>query len=108
MMKLFAVRDVKADAFGSPIAAPTRGLALRSFSDACANERSEFCRYPDDYMLYELGDYDPNSGEIRCHKLPSLVATARSVVSTIKESRGHLVPEVPADGGAPLEAAEVR
>lgn len=84
MMKLFAVRDVKADAFGAPQTISTRGLALRGFADACADSRSEFAKYPDDYSLYEVGTYDPNTGMVSAHRLPDFVASARSVVDQIK------------------------
>jgi len=61
-MKLYAVRDVKADAFGAPMSIATEGLARRSFIEACSDPRSDLAKYPTDYQLYELGQYDPNSG----------------------------------------------
>lgn len=89
MLKLFAVRDVKADAFGSPMSISTRGLALRSFFDACQAPNSELMRFPEDYMLYELGEYDPNSGLIVAYNLPLLVCTATSVVMKLKAARSE-------------------
>jgi len=93
MMRLFAVRDVKADSFGAPISVATEGLARRSFSDACKDPRSELAKYPEDYMLYELGTYEPNAGAITPHKLPKLVMTAieavkvAAVVPAVEEVR---------------------
>lgn len=81
MMKLYAVRDVKADSFGAPISIATKGLALRSFSDACLDPKSEFARFPADYMLYELGEYEPNSGKIVSHNIPVYVASASEMLS---------------------------
>lgn len=96
MMKLYAVRDVKADSFGSPMSIATKGLALRGFADACADERSELAKYPDDYMLYELGTYDPNSGTVASHSVPEFVVSARSVVDQLKLSRKSKSDEVTA------------
>jgi len=80
MNKIFAVRDTKADAFGSPMSVPTSGLALRSFADAVAQPDSNLNRFPEDYMLYELGSYDPNSGLLTALlPAPHLIATALSV-----------------------------
>lgn len=87
MMKVFAVRDAKADAFGGLTVVSTKGLALRGFADAVADERSEFSKYPDDYMLYELGTYDPNSGELTSHRVPELVVSARSIVDQLATAR---------------------
>lgn len=79
-MRLYAVRDVKADSFGAPISVATEGLARRSFVDACQDSRSELSKYPEDYMLYELGEYEPNSGLIIPHQLPKHVMSAIEAV----------------------------
>nr|QJB19048.1 MAG: nonstructural protein [Microvirus sp.] len=92
MLKVFAVRDVKADAFGNLICVPTKGLAVRAFADACADARSPMAMYPEDHSLYEVGEYDPNSGTIKGHALPQLVISASEVLSQSKKS----IQEVPA------------
>lgn len=96
MMKLYAVRDVKADAFGAPMSIATEGLARRSFLEACMDQRSDLCKYPNDYMLYELGSYDPNSGEVKAH-LPSpiFIASAAAVVEQARVEREKFEPELP-------------
>lgn len=76
-MKLFAVRDVKADAFGAPMSIATEGLARRSFLEACHNPQSELAKYPTDYQLYQLGEYDPNSGLLSaCTPTPKYIMSA--------------------------------
>lgn len=84
MMKLFAVRDVKADAFGAPMSIATKGLAIRSFTDACADRKSDLNRFSDDYSLYELGSYDPNSGLIVTNPMPVFIISASEVLSSAK------------------------
>lgn len=84
MLKIYAVRDVKADAYGTLICCPTKGLALRAFADACADPRSPMAQYPSDYTLYELGTFDPASGSVTGHKVPEYVASA---VETIAKSK---------------------
>lgn len=81
MLKVFAVRDVKADAFGNLMCVPTVGLATRAFSDACANPQSPMAAYPEDYTMYELGEYDPNTGNVKGHILPKLVMSASEALS---------------------------
>jgi hypothetical protein len=85
MLKVFAVRDVKADAFGNLITVPTKGLATRAFADACADSRSPMAQYPEDYTMYEIGVYDPNSGTIKGHALPELVMTAVEAIASGKK-----------------------
>lgn len=64
VLKMFAVRDVKADQFLSPFCSPNGGSALRSFCDAVQNENSLINKHPEDYQLYEVGEYVEQSGEI--------------------------------------------
>ena len=70
-MKLlvFSVFDDKAGVYGTPIFVNTRGVAVRSFSDAVQKEGSEFHKHAGDYKLYFLGEFDNCSGELI--KLPS-------------------------------------
>lgn len=84
MLKLFAVYDEKAEAYGSIACIATRGLALRGFTDACADPKSAMAQCPSDYKLMELGSYDPNSGRIECLPQPLLVAHASAIVADLK------------------------
>lgn len=80
MMKLFCVRDVKGDSFSAPMAAGTRLLMIRSFTEECNRKGSEFGKYPEDYSLYEIADFEPNSALIKPYSLPQLVTTASQVM----------------------------
>lgn len=63
MVFVFGVRDVKAESFvGNPIFARARGLAVRAFTDAVNDPTHEFGKYPQDYQLFELGEWDEQSG----------------------------------------------
>lgn len=87
MLKVFAVFDVKAAAYGNLICVSTRGLALRAFADACADQRGPLAQYPEDYAMYELGEYEPNAGSLVGHKNPIHVASASQVVDQLKAGR---------------------
>lgn len=101
MLNVFAVRDVKAECFGSLMVLPTRGLAIRSFTDACRDARSPMAQYPSDYSLYELGTYDDVSGQIVSHSVPVFLAAASDFVQHVPSSEQPVpvvesVPEVKA------------
>lgn len=96
MMKLYVVRDVKADCFGAPMSIATEGLARRSFLEACLDQRSELSKYPEDYMLYQVGSYDPNSGSLSVlFPAPLFIVSASAVVAQAKEARLKVEPELP-------------
>ncbi|WNK12978.1 MAG: nonstructural protein [Microvirus sp.] len=83
MLKIFAVRDVKAEAYGALICVMTKGLASRAFVDACSDSRSPMAQYPSDYSLYELGEFDPNSGAVSGHKLPVYIMSATEALASV-------------------------
>lgn len=61
-LRAFAVRDMKALAFLQPFFSNSSMSAIRAFGDAVAEEKSPFNKHPEDYVLYEIGGYDDNTG----------------------------------------------
>ena len=57
-----AVYDVKAEAFGRPIFVSAPGLAIRAFMDEIKNSESQMHRYPSDFRLFQLGEFDDGLG----------------------------------------------
>lgn len=66
--KVFTVWDAKAEAYASPFVAQTVGLATRTFEDLVNTPDHQFCKYPDDYSLVEIGEYDDSTGRITPHE----------------------------------------
>lgn len=56
--KIFTVYDSKAEAYLPPFYTQATGLALRSFEAAANKPDHDFCKYPADYTLFELGTFD--------------------------------------------------
>ena len=63
-LRLFSVYDTKADAFNTPFACPTNGIAIRHFSDMANNPESSISRHPGDYKLFCVGDFDDSTGRV--------------------------------------------
>lgn len=57
-----AVFDSKVGAYSPPFFVKTKGEAIRSFTDACADDNLPFKKHPGDYRLFLLGEFDDNSG----------------------------------------------
>jgi len=57
-MKAFTIYDSKAAVFRTPFFTSTVGEALRPLTDAANKEDHEFCKHPEDYTLFEIGEYD--------------------------------------------------
>lgn len=76
LMKVFSIFDIKAGAFDRPFFAQTVGIAIRSFTDAINDKNSPFNKYPDDFTLFELGEFDDSSGIITALPAPQSVGNA--------------------------------
>lgn len=70
-MKLVAVSvyDAKSGAFSNPQFFRSNGEAIRSFCDACNDERSQFSRHAKDYSFWKVGEFEDASGDL----VPNLV-----------------------------------
>ena len=60
-LRAFAVRDQKAEAFFPPFFQPTRGLGERMFQNLVKDESTQIAKYPKEFALYEVGEYDSES-----------------------------------------------
>lgn len=82
-MKLIicTVKDRAADAYGRPMFVPSTGVAIRSFSDEINrnNADNQLYNHPDDFDLYELGEFDDNSGLFVLHEQPKLLSLGKQV-----------------------------
>jgi hypothetical protein len=76
-LKVYAVRDIATDQYGTPMFLVTRAQAIRSFADEVNREDKEnlLNRHPKDYELAELGEYDTTTGLITA-KPPEQIITA--------------------------------
>jgi hypothetical protein len=75
------VKDRAADAYGRPMFVPSAGVAIRSFSDEINrnNADNQLYNHPDDFDLYELGEFDDNTGMFALHEQPKLLSLGKQV-----------------------------
>lgn len=59
-----SIYDSKAEAWMQPMFFQSPAQAVRSFSDAVKDVKSEFGKHPEDYTLFELAAWDQRTGEI--------------------------------------------
>ena len=60
--KVYSVFDVKAVAFMQPFFSPTRGQAIRSVTETLRDDKSLLVKYPEDFILHELGEFNDETG----------------------------------------------
>lgn len=62
-VKVFSLYDSKAKNFGPPFYMQTRGMAVRALSDLVQDNNSMVARHPEDFVLYQVGEYDDATAE---------------------------------------------
>lgn len=61
--KVFSVYDSKSETYSPPMLYTTKGEAIRAFSDQANNKESSLCLHSEDFTLFEVGEWDDQSGE---------------------------------------------
>lgn len=70
MLKVYSVYDSKVSAYMNPIFLRSKGEAIRVFSAAVTSADHDFCKYAEDFTLFELGSFDPSTGKFTLHSTP--------------------------------------
>jgi len=63
-MNVYAIYDNKVQAHLTPFFARTNGEAIRMFAHAVNREDTDFNRWANDYCLYRIGEWDPETGHL--------------------------------------------
>lgn len=79
-MKIYTVKDRATDTYGTPMCLLSDGHAIRMFGDEInrAAEENMLYKHPDDYDLYELGTWDPETARYEVHD-PTMLTMGRQL-----------------------------
>lgn len=75
-MKLVTVYDTKAQAHLGVHVARTTAEALRQFESSCKSPDSNFYKFPSDFILFELGEFDEVTGKLTPYDDKRSIATS--------------------------------
>lgn len=79
-MRYFSVLDSKAGLYATLFQAPTPGVAERSFSEAVNDSQTVIHKSPDDFHLYEIGEFDEETGVFVPLPVPVHIVSAYSLL----------------------------
>lgn len=82
--KLFSVYDVKAQFYGNPFLFTHKGEAIRAFMTAANDPQTNINRYPEDYQLFYLGEFDDVTGKFLGSSHPEHLNNASEFTIKIK------------------------
>ena len=105
-MKVFTVYDSKAQAHLNPFTMRTKGEAIRSFEQECKNPESSFAKFPSDFTLLSIADWDEETGELK-PEAHSVLASASEFVKTIQQQYRGVSPFLLIIGGKKMKMNSV-
>lgn len=65
--RIFTVYDLKSECYSPPFIDKTVGSAMRSFSEVANDPTCNIGKYPEDFLLVELGAWDDSKGTFNIH-----------------------------------------
>lgn len=81
--KVYSIFDEKAKAYARPFYFTHHGEATRAFQTVVSSKDSDISRFPKDYKLYCLGDFDNLSGVFTSQREPLFLANATDFVEEV-------------------------
>lgn len=75
-MKMYTIHDRAAEVYNQPTFTLNEKIMLRILQNCLADPTHNFALNPDDYTLFEMGEYDDNTGLItgELKKITNLLA----------------------------------
>lgn len=105
-MEFYAVYDKKAMCFFPPFTTENNVQAIRGIDEAVNSSGSVLNRYPDDFALYYLGDFDNKKGKISQKEMNELVCECRQLVRPTMSYSASLNSEAPETASAVRAVSE--
>lgn len=94
---VYSVYDSKAAVFCTPFFCPVRNVALRAFAGAANDAESQMYGWPEDFSLWELGEFDDVTGEfvLYAQKINlGLAAAFKGVKTNVRTNASQQVGDV--------------
>lgn len=82
--RIYAIRDTKAECFHNPFYQATHGEAERAFRTAVNDDKTTINKYPEDFDLYYLGEYDDNTGKMQPLDTPQHIIKAALCINKMQ------------------------
>lgn len=85
-MKLFVLYDNAVQSFADPISLRHVNEAKRAFLAELRNPKSKMYEFPEDYILYECGEFINNSGEFITPDQPIKIISGVDLIRSDEKS----------------------
>lgn len=79
--KIYAVFDTAVGAYMQPFFLRSKGEAIRGWLDAVNDDKTQFNKHPKDFTLFEIGEYDEETGNVQGYPAKIACGTALELLS---------------------------
>lgn len=80
--KIYTMYDAKAKSYFQPFFMINDEVAIRAVQQAVNEQGHQFNKFPEDFYLYEIGEYDEKTGMVK-HKDKRAIATAVELLENV-------------------------
>lgn len=70
LTRVFCIYDSKVGAYLQPFFSQSKGAALRAVQELVADPKHNFCKYSEDFTLFELGGFDDSCAKFELLSTP--------------------------------------
>lgn len=67
-LNIYAIYDSKIEAYMQPFFMRTKGEALRAWEELANDSKSNISKHPADFTLFEIGEYDDQTGAVKANE----------------------------------------
>lgn len=85
--KIFVLKDDKSNSYGPPIVEQTRGMLIRSLQEGLSQGQAIWAKHPQDFTLFEIGEYDPRSGNVELYESKSCLGLVQDFRTSLGETK---------------------
>lgn len=78
--RMYSVFDNAVNVFGTPFTVPHVQYAVRYFESLVKDPKSDVSKWPSQFHLFEVGEFDDSTGLITVHQVPVSMGLASQFV----------------------------
>lgn len=95
MLKMFTIKDIKANIYNTPFFSVSSIDATRNFIRACNDQNTQLCNFPEDFELFFFGVWDEDRGKLTMTEKPEFVISGIQAIQSMKKPEEAMKPNIP-------------
>lgn len=89
-VKMYSLRDQQLGIYHAPMFLLSETIAIRTLYMAMADKNSQLVHFSENFALYELGEFDDQSGIVSMLETPKMIVSAKTILEKINFQKSEL------------------